>query len=637
MTLRRRYSGAVNFPTTPKHSRAALASIWQRWTGSQVAPEQVEQLFRGTATSVVTGPIMAVALCMPFIGHVPAAHLLGWLAAVVSVRALRLVLNACYRSSQRAPGLPRPPAYWMKWLMALLLLQSLTWGLGSLVLWAPQNLSADLALHLGLSMVPLTNLMRLAMATPMVVTYTLGVMVPLVLRDLWIGELHNMLALIGVLTTAYILLTGRQHAHWHQQSLAQRRDNARLIEALQAEAAISAQARREVEMTHAAKLRFFAAASHDLRQPLHALGLYAQALRLQGTPREVRAVSGRVVDCVDGMASMVDDMLELSSLDMGSVQVRPSAVPLAGLLEEAAAQHRPAALAKGLALDVQLHDAASAQVLADRPLVLRVLANLLSNAVRYTPTGWVRVHTELEPGTAPCGVWVHVQDSGVGIEPGELDRVFEEFYQVGNAGRDRRQGHGLGLAIVKRLSDLMGLRLQARSQPGQGSQFSVFLRLARTGQAELAVVQDVSAVSPARQVFADAGAADPLWGKRVLLLEDDLAAGHAMVLLLTHWGCEVTAFATAAQALGTVAALPRGHAPEFVVADLRLAGGMDGCQAALQLRQLLSADLPVVLVSGDVASDCFRDAIAAGFTVMRKPVKPAQLRAFMNAALADQE
>jgi CheY-like chemotaxis protein/anti-sigma regulatory factor (Ser/Thr protein kinase) len=259
-------------------------------------------------------------------------------------------------------------------------------------------------------------------------------------------------------------------------------------------------------------------------------------------------------------------------------------------------------------------DVTELAVVSDRALVARVLHNLVANAVRYTAAGRVGLH--LRPA-ADGAVQLVVEDSGIGIDADELPRIFEEFYQVGNPARDRGQGLGLGLATVKRLSDLLALDLQVRSERGRGSSFSI--RLIRSEE-----------TAPAASHTPD-DANDALAGRQVLVLEDDPPSREALVHLLEAWHCRVRASPGALEALAWVQA---GYRPDVVLADLRLAEGGNGCEIASMLKLRLGLALPVLLVSGDVVGEGVCQDEGDHHPVLRKPVNPMQLRAFMNAAFA---
>lgn len=615
--------------------RANLAAMLRREQHAG-ASEQANLYFRGAGIAIWVGCVNAALLALAFVGHVVDAALLAWLAAFVAIRLGRVALGWHFRQH----GAAHPPRYWVGWMFGAMTVQGLCWGAASWVLMAPGVLLPELVLHVALIGIA-GSAIHVFSAYPMLVAYTLSILAPLLLRDLWIGGWHLLLAAYPLLVGTYVLRAGYRQARVYGQAEAQRQRNAELIEALREQNAISAEARAQAEQAHAAKVRFFAAASHDLRQPLHALGLYAQAMRGPDAPAEVRALSRHIADCVDGMAHIVDELLELSQLDAGSTPPRLQRVPLAQLVHEVVAMHEPSAHAKGLALFVDLGNAAEAVVRTDPQQVRRVLTNLLSNALRYTLRGEVRIEVEAEAGGAHAtepALRVSVVDSGIGISAEQLPRIFEEFYQVGNDGRDRHQGLGLGLAIVQRLSALLGLDVRADSAPGKGSRFSIRLPLAGPATA-LEALEAMEAIGPDMQEGADAAtaaavASDPLRGRRIMLVEDDAASRDAMAQTLRQWGCEVRA---ASGTVAACAALGAGWRPELVIADLRLAGNDDGCRAAQALRARTVGELPVLLMTGDAESTTAARARETGWVVLRKPVKPAQLRACMNELFAQAE
>lgn len=573
---------------------------------------QIALLMRSTSLSVVLGSFYAVMVAAPFIGLVPTPWLAGWVLVFIAIRGARLWMVAHWR---RSPAASRGAPRWSVGLFTAAVVQSLVWGLGSWILMAPELLVAEAALHIGLAVVVLSNVLHLSNVYPVLVIYTLGVLAPLVLRDLWVGQLHTVLAGMSALLVAYVLLLGRRHARISGETQAQRRRNAELINELQQEVQARAQAQAQAEQAHADKAHFLAAAGHDLRQPLNAIGLLAQALPHKPDPTQVNETADRIYECVEQMGDIVDGLMQLSRLDAGTVVPEPSSFPLAPLLDELVALHQPQAADKGLRLSAS---APPATVHTDARLLQRVLSNLVANAIQHTPHGEVRLQAHLE-GEALA---LQVVDTGSGIAAHELPRIFEPFYQVGNAARDGRQGHGLGLAIVKRLSALLGLQVQVHSQPGQGSCFT--LRVPLAGAA-------TPTATPAVAARAEAQGADVLHGRQVLVIEDDAASCDAMQRLLAGWGCQVRHASNTDEAL---AQLHGAWRPEFVVADLRLAGGDDGCHTTQRLREVLGGHLPAVLVTGEAGSARAASAEQAGFRVLRKPVRPVQLRAFMNDAFA---
>lgn len=384
----------------------------------------------------------------------------------------------------------------------------------------------------------------------------------------------------------------------------------------------SEHARREAETAHHAKVRCFASVNHDLRQPLNALGLLAQTLQATAPTAPIREVADHMVACVEGMGQVVDELLGLARLDAGGLAPQPATWVLSDVLHEVAHTFEPLARAKGLTLAVQV--APQGRVCCDRAMLSRVLGNLVSNAIRYTRHGGVRLVAQDDDRA----VVLSVEDTGIGIAAQHLPHIFEEFYQVQPPRlpqRDRRAGLGLGLATVKRLTTLMGLQVQVHSVVGQGSRFAITLPHVPMPARPL----------PPGTPHHIAGADAPL-PCRVLVVDDDADSREALRGLLAAWGCDVQAVASVDQAQP---AFNAGWRPEVMVADMHLDQAACGLAAVRQVRSHWQpaegrAQLPALLITGDVGSDRMRQAQAQGYTVLTKPIKAVRLRAFLNQALA---
>jgi signal transduction histidine kinase len=560
-----------------------------------VEPQRLARLLLVSPMVAVLSAVGAVVSCAPYFNGPVDRALMVWLALFGGVSLAR-ILAALH--APRARSLQTHPRRWALWGLGSTLVHGLQWGGLSVLLWVPGDPQAESILHITLAAVAMGSAVHLSGFYRVLVVFVLCVLGPLVLRDLFVGSsYHALMAMMIFLIGVYTLLNGRNQAQ--------------LIEALHRENQRSESARRAAEEANAARTRFFAAANHDLRQPLHAMGLLAQTLHAQGTqatPVDVAEVSGHLVECVEGMTNVVDDLLEITRLDVGHLAPQPSVFAVDELLRETCQPYQALARDKGLQLTV---DAGPLAVCSDRALVARVLANLVSNAIRYTRAGAVRLYARAEADQ----VALRVEDTGIGIAPEHLPRIFEEFYQVGNPARDRRLGLGLGLATVKRLSELLSLSVSVQSAPGQGSVFTLMLPLA-PGQER--------APPPA----GAGAAAEPLIAsQRVLVIEDDADSRHALLGLLRQWGCDARAAPGAREAL---AWLGEGFTPDVLVVDLRLADGASGLEAISALRAAVGHDLPALVVTGDAGSEPMREAQARGFAVLIKPARPVQLRAFLS-------
>ncbi|MEW9583677.1 hybrid sensor histidine kinase/response regulator [Paraburkholderia sp. DGU8] len=359
-----------------------------------------------------------------------------------------------------------------------------------------------------------------------------------------------------------------------------------------------------------AKTRFFAAASHDLRQPLHAIGLLAASLDdPTATPAQHAKTAEHIVHNVEALNQLFNQVLDLARLESGVTQVMRLHFRLSELFERVGSQYRPQAAAKGLALRI----APTAMVVYDDPVLLeRVLSNLLSNAVRYTEQGaiWLGVR---RAGRASCG-YVEVRDSGIGIPAEEHDRIFEEFYQVANPQRDARQGHGLGLPTVKRLVGMLGGELQLRSAPGRGSVFRFPVQAGDSGGIVASLNETVAGGPSAR-------------GRRVLCIDDQASILEGLASLLGRWGCIVLGARDEAEA---IAALENGFVPDAVLCDYQLANHRTGPQALAAVRGVLAKaghdNVVTLLITGDMASAELAALALQGIPVLHKPVTPARLR-----------
>lgn len=379
------------------------------------------------------------------------------------------------------------------------------------------------------------------------------------------------------------------------------------------------QAKERAEEDVVAKSRFLAAASHDLRQPAHALGLFVARLQqLPHTGQAQELVQG-VDDSVRALQHMLDEFFDYSRMGLASMEVRAQDFAVDRLLHSLHASFARMAEAKGLRLRVRT---SPVRVHADPALVQRILINLVANAVQYTERGGVLV--ACRSADKGRSVRIEVWDTGIGIAPEQQDKVFSEFYQVANPERDRSKGFGLGLSIVRLACQRGAHALALRSQPGRGSVFTVTLPVAQTPVpppgAPMAEPPAAAGVEPRQD----------LQGCRVLLLEDDPLGGAAVQRLLGGWGCTVQSATTAAQALQCV---QQGFHPDVMLSDFRLPGGHNGLQAIAMVRAVVGA-VPACLVSGDTEPALRAEAAQQGVPLLQKPARPAKLRAALRNLVA---
>lgn len=383
------------------------------------------------------------------------------------------------------------------------------------------------------------------------------------------------------------------------------RKSAELVTALDA----MRRARDEAEAANQAKSSFLAAASHDLRQPIHALGLYLGALRQRPLDSDANDIAQRMDGSLGALDTMFNALLDISRMDAGVVLPQPSAFDLEAMLRRLVEEFAAQATQRGLRLSVRIAVAARRRnAYTDSLLLERVLRNLIGNAVKYTRVGGVLVSSR----PRGRGTWrIEVWDSGPGIPEVERERVFDEFYQVGNPERDRRSGLGLGLSIVRRIARLLGLPLTLRSRPGHGSRFGI----------------DVPATDAVAVAVQAVEAAGSLQGLTVAMIEDDPEVRDSMRTLLQSWGCLVFDASDASEVMVRLHAA--GRRPDAAVADLRLRGTRDGIGEVALLRQHFGAALAALIVSGDSAPERVRLMQDSGLPWLSKPVPAARLRSWL--------
>ncbi|HYP67692.1 MAG TPA: hybrid sensor histidine kinase/response regulator [Thiobacillaceae bacterium] len=368
-----------------------------------------------------------------------------------------------------------------------------------------------------------------------------------------------------------------------------------------------AEQKDQAERANIAKSKFFAAASHDLRQPLHALVLIVGALKDRIQSPELRSMVDHIEASVDAMEMLFNSLLDLSRLDAGVIEVHAEHFPVACLMERLKKQFVPLALEKGLTLRVHPCE----WVVHSDPLLLeRILLNLVTNAIRYTDHGGILLGCRRRGKTLLFQVW----DSGQGIPEQQWDTVFQEFVQLSNPERDRSKGLGLGLAIVSRLSKLLDSPVTLKSRVGHGSVFAVQVPL---GSAHLA--------GRARQPSVQTGALNI--GLAVLIDDEDTIL-RAMEELFDSWKIDLVASKTPAEAMKVLD--ETALKPDVVISDYRLPGDTNGVNVVEAFRSRYGADLPAVILTGDTAPESIQTLNQAGLAVLHKPLRPARLRSLLT-------
>jgi signal transduction histidine kinase len=581
--------------------------------------DQIATLYRSwhrTTASMVLG---ALILCGVLWEQGAAWVMAVWLFAILVNQAWRGVLARAYRRAR--PAVTDAARWGAYWAVGSTLAGAL-WGAAAVWMF-PSSPSYQALFIVCQFSVILGGLNLTAVYKPSFYGFVLAALVPLIVRVAVEGDqAHLFTALVLVVVLAFVLAFGHQVNDVLTQSLAMRYENLDLIGELKAQTEAALAARAAAETANRAKSQFLAAASHDLRQPLHAVGLFAAALAARARDPDVKPLVASIHASLEALEGLFAQLLDLSRLEAGALRPAPAVVPLAPLFARLAADFSPQASAAGLTLRIVPTRLA---VESDAVLLERILRNLVANAVRYTRSGGIVLGTRRSAGA----VRIDVIDSGVGIGDDDRPRVFDEFVQLAAAPRHHAAGRGmgLGLAIVRRLAALLGHRIELASVPGRGSRFSIV--------APRAILPRQRPAPPRIPVEPPAGEAQALAGRCVVVVDDDPAVVGAMGALFASWKALATGGADADSALAAVAAIDCG-APrrvDLIIADLRLADGRSGIDAIARLRDALGPGTPALIVSGDTSGRAQDEALAAGIRLLLKPVVANALREAAEAAL----
>ncbi len=571
----------------------------------RILHEQADSLLSTSITASIGAFMTALGFWSIFYYQTSQASVLVWAALLHATQVYRLVGIRRYILT---PPAERDPERSARWYCNALTFNAVAWGSAPWFFFPAGNLPLTSVMMLLLLGVSSGGVASLAPYRPALFRFIVPILAGLAAALLWQRDVMHFFLAWCTLAYLYVslkfglqqnrLLTEALRARFEKEDLAQR-----LAEQV-----------RIVELASLEKTRFFASASHDLRQPLHSLGLFGSAIlaRLAATPDE--PLARNMMHCVDALEASFSSMLDVSKLDAGVVEVKAEPVALAKIFRRLQVNLGQQAESQGLALRFR---PGCKWVYADAALLERMLGNLVHNALKFTQTGGVAVLARTRGQRISVEVW----DSGRGIEEKEMPRIFDEFYQVGNLERDRSKGLGMGLAIVRRIARLMHVQMQVRSRPGRGTVFRLLLP---------------RAVANTEKTLLETGegskAASPLLPLHVLVVDDEETVRTSTAAALRLYGLQVDVADSLLQAR-EIASMP-GHRLDALITDFRLRNEEDGIQVAAELRALLGWKLPVLLVTGDTAPERVRQAQQSGLRVLYKPVRAHDLVEALGAEVA---
>ena len=577
---------------------------------SRIREALVELLYRNSYGVVASNVLISLAAAYVLRSTVPASWLVGWLGALYLLTAIRVLAARRFFSRNREPA---SVLRWA-WLAASFsCVSGLLWGMLGWVGFVPEQPVPFLFTVVALTGLVCGTVPSLSAFPPALVGSIIATVLPVMARSLING---------GDTSGAYLaLLTGLVAINFYycrtthrmlRETVRLRLENVELVGHLQEE-------RDRAQAADRAKTRFLAAASHDLRQPIHALSLLIATLAMLGQRGAVqsgdaRDLASKAKSIVGNLSALLNGLLDISRLDAGVVTVARETVSLSQLFYHLSNEFAPAAKDRGL--DWRVVES-RLQVDSDPMMLKRILGNLLSNAFRYTRSGGVLLGCRRRGASVEIQIW----DTGPGIPAEQHAMVFEEFVQLQNPARDRALGLGLGLAIVRRTAVLLQHSLKLVSVTGRGSMFSV--TVPRASAVETPVPDNRA--SPAGIAVS------------IMVVEDQGDVLDVMVQLLTLQGHRVYAGRSAAEVQQIHAkAKMAGEAPvDLIIADYRLGDGATGVEAIEALCAHIGRSVPAVIVTGDTSPSRIKEATASGHRILHKPITGEELYEAIVAACVD--
>ena len=597
--LARLTSRAATPPEPPQ--RPALLD---RGTPAQsILAEQVRVLYVEGQRLIFTGIAAALILVWVLWDHVAHGVLLGWLAAFGTYSLTRAIMTRAYR---RRAASDTDDRAWMTRVQWGLVVGGCIWASACFLFYVPGRVEYQLFLVTMLLGAVVSGLVTLAVYLPAYVGFVTPFLAATAIRYGLEGDpLHWGIALAAIV----ILFLFVNFARFIQASFV---ESLRLRMALAERNRELAERNRAVEAANLAKSRFLAAASHDLRQPLHALNLFVAQLHGESSPEERSRLIAHIDTAVAAMNALFNALLDISKLDAGVLTPTLSSFPAAHLLQRVETTFAAVAREKGLLLRIV---PSTARLRSDAILLERILLNLVSNAVRYTVRGGIVVGCRRHND----GVRIEVWDTGVGIPEDQHRNIFGEFYQLANPEHDHRAGLGLGLAIVERLCRLLDHPITLTSRVGKGSRFCVLVPRA---------AHQLASTAP---VMAPELIVDPARGKLIVVIDDDTLVLDGMRGILSGWGCRTVTAQSGDAALASLAC--DSEKPDLIISDYRLADGTTGGDVIERLRNAYRTAIPAFLITGDTTTERMREAHARGLLLLHKPINPMALRSVINQLL----
>lgn len=578
-----------NMPSS--HTRAAMLP-------EQIKAKAINLLYRQSRVALPITLINSAFLAYLLWDVIPGKTVLTWFTLITTLSVIRSLLSYLYfnRLSPATGG-------WGTWFTIGSLLSGLLWGSAGIILYVPDQIAYQALLFFILGGMGAGAYASNTSFIPAFYAFFVPALLPILSMLILEGDkLHLIMAAWGSAFFLAFLYFARNSNLSQIEAIRLRLENQHLFDELRIK-------HQDAEKANITKSKFLAAASHDLRQPLFALGLYTEILEGETNINKAREIATLIKQSYFSLKSLLDALLDISRLDAGVVKVDKRNFCLQEIFDRILFDYKPMAVDKGICLRVV---STSAVVYSDPTLVERVLRNLVSNAIKYTFAGNILV------GVKHIGdhYQVRVYDTGIGIPQDELGNIFQEFHQLANPERDRSKGIGLGLAIVQRMLDLLGENLSVSSIVGHGTSMCFSIQRGES-PVSLSHKERVSKISA---------------GSIILVIEDDEEVARSIHAFLKEIGYAVLSADSADEALRLL--LREKSQPDMIISDYRLRKGFNGVDAAEAIINHLGKKIPVMIITGDTAPERIREATSRGYRLQHKPMIPSDFKRAVSEMLS---
>jgi len=561
--------------------------------------ERVNYLNSHAHTSLISNTLVALFTAWLMRDWFDHSHLILWLCICLVCFVFLWAFHNQFGNVKLSLGDTR----WLRRGSIGSFLVGLLWGLVTVVFFAVDNSNYIIwvvCLYTGY----VSGALSVSFAyMPAFVAFAIGITVPLVCRMFYQDEtVYNM---VGLLSIFYVTMLSYVAWNMHRlyiRSVRTQFDNITLMREL-------AEEKEAVEKAVAVKDQFLASASHDLRQPLNAIGLFVDALAPLQRNSQGTSILEKIRLSLRGLNGMLHSLLDISKLDADAVDYEPNHISLYTLVAQLHEEYQ----AKSKSVSITNNVAVDTIVFADPTVLYRIVRNVLDNAVKYTPAGEIHIYSK----TSDDHTLLYISDTGIGIPGQKIEEVFDEFKQLNNPDRNRDKGLGLGLAIVKRLCELAAIEINLDSELDQGTcvRLKICNGLANEPQ-EVKAKPDVNLV-----------------GRMVVIIDDEKDIVEGMQLVLSSWDCDVIAGTSPEQVFTKLR--DANKIPDVVISDLRLADNVDGTNVIDAIRDEYNEDFPAILITGDTAPERIVKANQARVTIMYKPIESSDLKQSIFALLTN--